>query len=142
MASYYIRTALEDRLEPYHLEGDGYSGGILANVFHKAAVMSVSHNISFEDLGSFLKPDTCDTELKDYNNNHNDRASDMQHDSYLLLGIVLCQVGFIHPACLCAIGEHLLSSRVVMIHKLIGPHLCGIVGPRLPLRFQSHPDSD
>lgn len=57
MASNYIRTVLEDRLEPYHLEGYGYSGGIPAKVFHKAAVMSVSHNISFEDT---LKPDTCD----------------------------------------------------------------------------------
>lgn len=61
MASYYIMMALEDRLEPYHLEGYGYSGGIPVNVFHNAAVMSVSHNISFKDSGSFLKPDTCDT---------------------------------------------------------------------------------
>lgn len=103
---------------------------------------SVSHNISFKDLGSFLTPDTCDIPLKDYNSNHNDRASDMHHDSYLLLGILVCQVGFILPACLCAVGEHFLSSRVVIIHKQKCPSLCGQVRPRLPLRSQGHPDSD
>lgn len=48
-ASNYIKAVLDDRLEPYHLEGCDYSGGIPAKSFRKAAVMSVSHNMSIED---------------------------------------------------------------------------------------------
>lgn len=63
-------------------------------------------------------------------------------DSYLLLRVVLRQVGVVRPAGQCAVRENLLGCRIVFTYKVLGAILCGGVGARLPLGSQCQSVTD
>lgn len=55
---------------------------------------------------------------------------------------MICQVGVVVPAGLCAEVEDLLGSRVVVAHEALSPCLCHRIIPRDPLGFQSRAHAD
>ncbi len=61
---------------------------------------------------------------------------------YLQLRIVICQVGVVVPAGLCAEVEDLLGGWVVVAHEALSPCLCHRIIPRDPLGFQSRARAD
>lgn len=61
---------------------------------------------------------------------------------YLQLRIVICQVGVVVPAGLCAEVEDLFGSCVVVSHEALSPCFCRRIIPRHPLGFQSRARAD